>query len=317
MISTVRGVVSGKDVQLPPGSLGAMFGIGPVSAQRSGGNFWYVDGTNGSDSNNGLSPVKAFKTIGKAVSSAKDKAGDTIVVFPGSYAENLTITKYDLAIISAVVLGMGVTTNFRPVIEGGAGVALTLAQCKRFRISGFYLHSTGNTAVLTDGEGCCFENCEIDGDGGAGVVFLCATDPNFNGSGTSFLSCVFDGSVNGILVKPFTAPGGFGNATNVVIAGCQFYGNSAEDIKGVVTNGDNDYCDAWLVTGCFFQDKAKACYIDLSAGSGPSTTIVPAMFAGNFFGATAAMTTTMIKLPTGCVFAGNYNTIGLVDGHTF
>ncbi len=48
--------------------------------------------TIGSDSNDGSTPAKAFKTIQKAIGSTK-KAGTIIIVGPGSYNEELTFTK--------------------------------------------------------------------------------------------------------------------------------------------------------------------------------------------------------------------------------
>jgi hypothetical protein len=48
---------------------------------------YYVDGTNGSDKNDGLSPERAFATVQKGIDSAKD--GDTITVYPGVYREQI------------------------------------------------------------------------------------------------------------------------------------------------------------------------------------------------------------------------------------
>ncbi|MBN2269725.1 MAG: hypothetical protein JXN61_03870 [Sedimentisphaerales bacterium] len=48
---------------------------------------WYVDGDNGDDNNNGLSPETAFATIQKAVNTATE--GYTVVVLPGVYQEDV------------------------------------------------------------------------------------------------------------------------------------------------------------------------------------------------------------------------------------
>ena len=69
---------------------------------------WYVDGANGSDSNNCLSPTTACKTIGHAISLAH--SGDSIMVAAATYKENLNIG------FSLNVLGSGAGT---PIVDGG------------------------------------------------------------------------------------------------------------------------------------------------------------------------------------------------------
>ena len=65
---------------------------GSYSVPSVGITYW-VDGTNGLDSNTGLEPTKAFQTIQKAITVQIANAtgiGDTIYVLPGTYAESLT-----------------------------------------------------------------------------------------------------------------------------------------------------------------------------------------------------------------------------------
>jgi hypothetical protein len=65
---------------------------GDYSCPPIGITYW-VDGTNGLDSNTGLEHTKAFKTIQKAITIQIANAtglGDTIYVLPGTYAESLT-----------------------------------------------------------------------------------------------------------------------------------------------------------------------------------------------------------------------------------
>jgi DNA-binding beta-propeller fold protein YncE len=69
---------------------------------------WYVNGVDGSDSNNCLSPTTACKTIGHAITLAA--SGDSIIVAPATYTENLTIS------VSLKILGSGATTT---IIDGG------------------------------------------------------------------------------------------------------------------------------------------------------------------------------------------------------
>ncbi|MGA7423158.1 MAG: DUF1565 domain-containing protein, partial [Candidatus Sulfotelmatobacter sp.] len=52
-------------------------------------NTWYVDGVNGSDSNNCETASASCKTITQAIILAS--SGDSIMVAPATYYENLTI----------------------------------------------------------------------------------------------------------------------------------------------------------------------------------------------------------------------------------
>jgi len=64
---------------------------------------WYVNGVTGSDGNNCMSTTTPCKTIGHAISLAP--SGDSIIVAPATYTENLTIGK------SLTILGPGSSTT--------------------------------------------------------------------------------------------------------------------------------------------------------------------------------------------------------------
>ena len=81
------------------------------------GNTWYVDGVSGSDNNNGMAPATACKTIGRAV--LYSASGDSIVVAPATYTENLSIS-FDLSVIGS--------NAWTTIIDGGnsaTAVAIT------------------------------------------------------------------------------------------------------------------------------------------------------------------------------------------------
>src|ERR1039458_9410813 len=91
--------------------LALFLALAPVALASS---TWYVDGVNGSDNNDCTTEQTACKTIGHAISLAS--AGDTIMVAPAIYTENLTIN-FSLKIIGAdaattIVDGGGVATVF-------------------------------------------------------------------------------------------------------------------------------------------------------------------------------------------------------------
>ena len=69
---------------------------------------WYVNGVTGIDTNTCQTPATACKTIGHAVSQAS--SGDSIIVAPDTYPENLTIG------FSLNLIGSGASTT---IIDGG------------------------------------------------------------------------------------------------------------------------------------------------------------------------------------------------------
>ncbi len=76
-------------------------------------NAWYVDGVNGSDSNNGMSPENACRTIQHAIKLAA--SGDSIVLAPAGYSGPIVIVP------SVNIVGAGAGTTF---ISGGDGDAV-------------------------------------------------------------------------------------------------------------------------------------------------------------------------------------------------
>ena len=84
-----------------------------LNCQASGGELpitLHVDGTNGSDDNDGLTPETAFATIWKGVYVAEN--GDVVKVWPGTYYESVDFVGKAITVISAadaaVIDGEGV-----------------------------------------------------------------------------------------------------------------------------------------------------------------------------------------------------------------
>jgi len=86
-----------------------------IASNALASNTWYVNGVNGSDTNNCLAAQTACKTIGHAISLAS--SGDSVIVAAATYTENLTIG------INLTLLGSGDTTT----IIDGRGVAITIS----------------------------------------------------------------------------------------------------------------------------------------------------------------------------------------------
>jgi len=106
-------------------------------------NSWYVDGVNGNDNNDCKTPQTACKTIGHAISLCSP--GDTIMVAPAIYTENLTIE------ISLKIIGSGAATT---IVDGNqAGSVVTISN-GRVTLSKLTIRDgngggIGNTGTLT------------------------------------------------------------------------------------------------------------------------------------------------------------------------
>lgn len=168
---------------------GLKYGAKILSSEILGGgndfaNVWYVDGDNGSDSNNGSSPTAAFATVATAVSSDGVLAGDTIFVKarkvtaggtdPVSYTENIIIpaTKPGLRIIG---MGTGRTQGGLPQLKVGATTTSPIITIRAagVLIAGLGINGIGGTGggILLDADastkdafganilGCHFKNC--------------------------------------------------------------------------------------------------------------------------------------------------------------
>jgi hypothetical protein len=87
-------------------------------------NTWYVDSVNGNDTNDCKTTQTACKTIGHAISLAK--SGDSIMVAPATYTENLTIRK------NLKVIGSDAATTI--VDGGGASTVFTIPFSRNQRV---------------------------------------------------------------------------------------------------------------------------------------------------------------------------------------
>ena len=101
---------------------------------------WYVNGVNGSDGNDCLSPTTACKTIGHAISRAG--SGDSIKVAAATYAENLTIG-ISLNVIGSsanttIIDGGGLKTNVVSIPKSGTLVTLSRLTMRNGFYSGIY-----------------------------------------------------------------------------------------------------------------------------------------------------------------------------------
>ncbi len=159
-----------------------------VSFAQSGSAI-YVNGTSGSNTNDGLTVSTPVKTIQQAITLAK--AGYTIYVRAGTYNENLTVNKSGTAAAPITLTRYGSETV---IINGGTGIALrasngasywvvdglTIKSTNRYTLQlGFWGEATTNYWTVRNnsikganyivGSYHLWENNNIDGTGYAGT----------------------------------------------------------------------------------------------------------------------------------------------------
>jgi hypothetical protein len=227
--------------------LGVLFlALAPTALASS---TWYVDGVNGSDSNDCKSPQTACKTIGHAISLAS--SGDSIMVAAETYTENLTIG------ISLKVIGSGPTTT---IIDGGATNTVITLNSGQVTLSGLtiqngYAQNGGgiyNNGTLTINHSTITQNhaTKLGFFGGGGGIYnqggLTINNSTVSGNSTALGRFRYGGGIwnGGILtIKNSTISGneslnggGIYNRSGLTISGSTISGNTA---PSYYNSGDN------------------------------------------------------------------------------
>jgi hypothetical protein len=251
--------------------------------------------------------VKSKATVVGAVAAAV--AGDTIVVWPGSYASpSIPATKPYLT-IEGYFGGYGKPDlqGVMTVLANGfrmrrARIAATVAQCMIMRGNGFLLGSD-----LWDDE------CVFDGVTGQDCLLLQGldSDDTYSASEGKILKSLFRGGTNGIRFKNAGGASGVG-PTDVLVRQNVFNQIVAEDlIDEHVTGGNNKTfydCRAWN----YHTDRNKAVYITLTNGSANRGVV-----GGQFAVDSAPLDSTMIAVDDGITVIDAKSSDGLVDTSAF
>lgn len=138
-----------------------------------GGSKFYVDATNGKDSNSGLGPDEAVKTLSVAYALLTDNANDMLFLIGGASSLNIP-------------------TNFvwAKSYTHFLGLASSLRAGGRARLG----HSTDFTPLFpVSGNGCQFANLHIQHGRGNAANLINA---QVSGSRNSFFNCHFEGPLN-------------------------------------------------------------------------------------------------------------------------
>jgi len=294
------------------------FGIPVIGSDLSvpnlSGNVWFVDATNGNDGNDGQTPGSAFKTIARAHTMAKSGSGDTIFVFPGSYAESLTITKDYISLIGATLAGYG-----KPDIEAASGVTLTVTG-QGFKARHCRFAGVSNVVVQT-GNGFRYTDCVFDGDGNGATTALLRLTPsatltNRTASEGVVEDCLFRGS--GGYGVSFDTSNLNGGSTDNLFQRCEFRHNTGVSVSANKTGAAGTYSLQYTnFIDCFFEEYHKTLFIDITTNMDGSAASQIANFLNCYFASAVMTKNTTVKInSTHISFVGCYIETGLVDGTT-
>lgn len=284
------------------------------------GSVWFVDSDNGSDGANGQDAQNALATIQRAVNVAR--AGDIVLILPGTYAENIVITgKNYLTLIGAQIPGYA-----RPDIAPVSGMALNIVTSQGIVLAHlrFASPAADTDLVRNEGNGFLFTDCVFDGDAAQGnakalLRFQCGvTDTHFTASEGIVDGCLFRGS-GGVGIAFDTSASGTVNvgSTDNAIRNCKFINNDQADIVTQDTSGVGTYSiqRAAIGPGNIFATKNATTYIDLTTTNGGAASDQNGTIVYNFFACDAIVAGGQVKMVgTGFTFVGNYNTVGVKDG---
>lgn len=165
------------------------------------GKVFFVDYTNGSDGNNGLTPAKAFKTVAKAYNSCVSNRDDVIALIGSAshvVTEMLTVSKNRVHFIGVDGLGHRLYGQNAKISMGVTTAATDLGVLKNTGIRNSFTNikfTSVNTVaeslycVLEGGEYAVYQNCEFykgtDLDQTAAAEVVC------NGDSAQFIDCTF------------------------------------------------------------------------------------------------------------------------------
>jgi predicted outer membrane repeat protein len=191
---------------------------------------WYVDGVNGNDSNNCLSPTTACKTIGHAISLAS--SGDSVSAAAATYTENLAISKS---------LKIGGSSSATTIIDGGGvntvvtissvGAHVTLSQVTIRNGAAPNGGGISNNGTLTISDSIISRNTTKNNDSSAGGGIYNTGSLTINNSilfGNSAIGGRFCGSCSG---------GAIYNSGTVTITHSAFSANNALNGGGIYSQG--------------------------------------------------------------------------------
>jgi hypothetical protein len=277
---------------------------------------WFVDGTNGTNGSC-QTPTDACKTVTLALTKAHSGTGDTVIIYPGSYVENIVVTK-DYITLRCAQFGYA-----KPDVVPTSGLALTVAAqgfqsiCMRYAAP-----ATDTDLVRQEGNGFFYIDNVFDGDaaqGNAKALLLLKgndTDDSMTASEGVIQHNLFRGSGgDGIIFDTAEPAVGVGETDDVVIDNT-FQAIDQVAIATADTGPGTYSIQVSQIIGNYFVDKNKATLIDLTTSNGGAASAQTGVIAGNWLSEDTVNTTVIKMVGTGFTAVGNYYTgTAFVDGN--
>lgn len=268
------GVYKHSGIPIPAG-LGVRF-ANPWSTH------YFVDYDYGSDSNSGLTPTNAFKTIQYAVTISK--GGDVIYIRPRAWQNGQGYRRYveDVTISQNGTTAGGVDANAAKSLIG-----ITQRQMPNDFLGVRWKYATATNLTINT-PGTHIENIGFFAEDATYVVNMVNDAPTTQGgTGTSFYNCSFKGDadfyangINGCNVikcqfqaKYTGAMGGInfvGSANQVkrpIIKGCHFIGGNANNMATSPIQGAAPWFDAWIDDCYFHAETDDNLFINISGST--------------------------------------------------
>ena len=300
-------------------------GVASYGAPITGGRFanpwsthYFVDGTDGNDSQDGTSPDNAFATIQAAVTAST--GGDVIYIRPKVYTVGTGFARYeeDVTISMSTAAGSGTDT-----LANKSLIGITQRGHPSDYLSVRWKYATA-TNLTIEAPGTHIENIGFFAEdstyainivnnaqttlGGAGTsIYNCAFkgDPGIYANGADELQIVncrfqakYDGTTSGIELV-----GSTNQVKRPLIMGCEFIGGNGNEMKTAPIVGAAPWHDA-IIRDCYFaNDVDSGIYINI-AGSSSTGSIANCQFA------VADISTTYI-VEGGLIVTGAYDGGGL------
>jgi len=297
-------------------------GAGSFQIPSSTGKVWFVDGTNGTGGSC-LTPQDACLTIGAAHTLAGNGTGDTIIVYPGTYVENIVITK-DYITLQCAQFGYA-----KPDVTPASGLALHVNNAQGFRsyCMRYAAPAADTDLIRQEGNGFFYVGNVFDGDATMGNAKALLRlkgdddDDSYTASEGYVEHNLFrsSGGVD-IVFQGAEAPGNGVGVSDTIIGPGNIFDRT--DQVSIVTQ-DNDGTDATYsaqfvkIVGNYFMDKNATAYIDFTTANGGAAGDQSCIIAGNYFADDALDGTKIAITGTACAFVGNFDTVGVQDGSAF